>query len=115
MPEEGGSIDLLLGKLLAKVEGIEERLKRADESRQHIHERLDQLVIRTTHLEADVSNTKTSIDAMKGVTDDVVKLRQRVEGAGTMGRWLLRLAVASVGIAGWLVGLYTWLTGRPPP
>lgn len=113
MPES--NVERTLGILLAKVDGINERLERADASRQHIHERLDQLVIRTTHLESEVSNTKDSVDAMKGVTDDVVKLRQRVEGAGTMGRWLLRLAVASVGLAGWLLGIYTWLTGRPPP
>jgi len=34
-------------------------------------------------------------------------------GAGTAGRWLLRIAVASVTFAGWVFGFYTWLTGRP--
>src|SRR5688572_26511203 len=112
------SVERTLGILLGKVEGIEDRLVEADQGRQLIHQRLDQLVIRTTHLESDVfttkqavDTTKTSVEAMKGVTDDVVMLRQRAEGAGTLGRWLYRIAVWSIGAAGWLIGLYTWLTG----
>jgi hypothetical protein len=58
---------------------------------------------------------KNKVDAHEKVTVEVTTLRTRAEGAGTAGRWLLRAGIAIVTFAGWLVGAYTWMTGRPPP
>lgn len=109
------SVERTLGILLGKLEGIEDRLERADESRAGIHRRLDEVVMRTTHLEADVSAVKKKTEAIQSVTDDVVTLRSQAQGAGTLGRWLIRIGIGVVTAAGWLLGAYTYLTGRPPP
>lgn len=109
------SVERTLGILLGKLEAIEDRLERADESRASIHRRLDEVVMRTTHLEADVSSVKNKTEAIQSVTDDVVTLRSQAEGAGTLGRWLIRIGIGVVTAAGWLIGAYTYLTGRPPP
>jgi hypothetical protein len=109
------SVERTLGILLGKVEGIEDRLERADISRAGIHGRLDDLVMRTTHLESDVMSVKAKTDAIQSVTDDVKKMRQQAQGAGTMGRWLIRIGIGIVTVAGWLAATYTHFTGRPPP
>jgi hypothetical protein len=100
---------------LGKLEAIEDRLERADESRVGIHRRLDEVVMRTTHLEADMSSVKSKTEAIQSVTDDVVALRSQAQGAGTLGRWLIRIGIGVVTAAGWLIGAYTYLTGKPPP
>jgi len=115
MPAEQNNVERTLGILLAKIEGIEKRLERADVSRAGIHQRLDQLVIRTTHLEADVFSTKSKVEAIEDVTDAVVQLRERALGAGTLGRWLLWIGGGVITAGGWAAAIYTWITGRPPP
>lgn len=93
----------------------EDAIRSANESRANVHRRLDDIVARTTHLENNVAAVKKTIEEVKGVTDDVILMRTKAQGAGTLGRWLIRIGIAVVSSAGWFVGLYTWLTGRPPP
>jgi hypothetical protein len=71
--------------------------------------------MRTTHLEADMSSVKVKTEAIQSVTDDVVTLRRQAQGAGTLGRWLIRIGIGVVTAAGWLIGAFTYLTRRPPP
>jgi hypothetical protein len=42
-----------------------------------------------------------------------VALRQQAADAGTLRHWLIKVGV--VRFAGWLIGIYSYLTGRPPP
>lgn len=109
------SEDRALGIVIGKLEAIDDRLTHQDESRAILHKRLDDLVLRTTHLESDVSSITTKVQGMEKVTVEMTTLRTKAEGAGTVGRWLLRVGIGIVGFVGWVFGLYTWLTGRPPP
>ncbi len=109
------SVERMLGILLGKIEGIEDRMERAESSRAGVHRRLDDLLQRTTHLEGEVASTKSKVEDMEKVTIEVTTLRTRAQGAGTLGRWLVRLGIGIVTVAGWLIGAYTWMTGRPPP
>lgn len=113
MPDS--SIDRQLGIVIGKLDGIEDRLDRQDESRAKLHKRMDEIVMRTTHLESDVSSVKSKVDDMEKVTIEVSTLRNRAEGAGTLGRWLIRIGIGVVTLAGWIIGAYTYVTGRPPP
>ena len=121
-----GSLTSAVQSLAEKIEANERRnaqsiakvddsLKDAAKSRADVHKRLDDLVIRTTHLEDEVHSVKEKTTAMQEVTDDVVSMRQRVQGAGWFGRISFRVAVAFVTFGGWLAWAYTALTGRPPP
>lgn len=109
------SVERTLGIILGKLEGMEERMDRAEASRDGVHRRLDDLVMRTTHLESDVASTKSKIEGMEQVTVQTTTLITKAEGAGTLGRLLLKIGIAVVTAAGWVVGAYTYMTGRPPP
>lgn len=109
------SVERTLGIILGKLEGMEERMDKAENSRAGVHRRLDDLVMRTTHLESDVSSTKNKIETMERVTVEVTTLRTKAEGAGTLGRWLIKFGLGVIWLAGVLVGAYTYITGRPPP
>lgn len=109
------SIERSIGIVIGKLDGIEDRLNRQDESRAVLHRRMDDMVMRQTHMEADVSSLKNKVEGMEKVTVEVTTLRTKAEGAGTAGRWLIHLGIGILGFAGWVVGAYTWLTGRPPP
>lgn len=114
-----GELTGIVKGLAEKIEENERRatdsVRRADESRANVHRRLDDLVMRTTHLESDMSETKHKVQGMEKVTVEVTTLRTKAEGAGTLGRWLIRIGIGVVTIAGWLIGAYTYVTGRPPP
>lgn len=110
-----GSMERTLGIIIGKLEGIDERLTRQDESRAKLHGRVDDLVVRTTHMESDVSSLKHKVEGMEKVTVQTTTLITKAEGAGTLGRWLIRLGIGVVTVAGWLIGAYTYVTGRPPP
>lgn len=108
-----------IGGLTAEVQGLrrdtqEDRRVSADH-RQGVREELANLVLRQAHLETDVSSLKDKVDAHEEVTVQIRTLRSKAEGAGTLGRWLIRIGIGVVTAAGWFIGAYTWLTGRPPP
>lgn len=116
----------LVGELTGAVKAIEGGIREikqdlaaseetSSNSRAGIHLRLDDIVQRTANLESDMSVTKNKVEGMEKVTVEVTTLRSKAEGAGTLGRWLLRAGIGVVTVAGWLVGAYTYLTGRPPP
>ncbi|KQZ81862.1 hypothetical protein ASD64_08870 [Mesorhizobium sp. Root157] len=109
------SVERTLGLVLGKLEAIDDRLERADESRSGLHRRMDDLVMRTGHLEANVGSIAKKVEDMEKVTVEVTTLRTKAQGAGTLGKWLIRLGIGVVMAAGWMMSVYTWLTGRPPP
>ncbi|WP_048649080.1 DUF1515 family protein [Nitratireductor soli] len=91
------SVERTLGQILGELKGIDDRLQRADDSGAVVHRRLDEVSTRLSHMEGEVDATKQKIEQMQAVTDDVVKLRTQAQGAGTVGRWLVRLALQSSG------------------
>jgi len=109
------NVDRALGVVIGKLEGIEDRLERQDRSRAALHACVDQLASQTAHLESDLTAIKSKVDGMEKVTVEVTTLRIRAQGAGTAGRWPLKIAIAIVTAAGWALRAYTWLTGRPAP
>lgn len=122
LTEFNGKLGELTGTLKAldaKVSDIREDMSAADaasaEYRAGVREELRHIVTRTTHLETDVLATKNRVTEMQSVTDDVKTMTVKAQGAGTAGRWAMRLGLGVVGFVGWAVGLYTWMTGRPPP
>ena len=109
------SVERTLGIILGKIEGIEDRMEKAEASRATVHRRLDESVARTSHLENEMGLIKTKLEGMERVTVQTTTLITKAEGAGTLGRWLVRVGIGVVTVAGWMIGVYTWLTGRPPP
>ena len=116
----------LVGELTGAVKAIEGGIREikqdlaaseetSSNSRAGIHLRLDDIVQRTANLESDMSVTKNKVEGMEKVTVEVTTLRSKAEGAGTLGRWLLRAGIGIVTVAGWIIGAYTYLTGKPPP
>lgn len=93
----------------------EDAIRSANESRANVHRRLDDIVARTSHLETSVKEVRQTIEQVKNVTDDVTLMRTQAQGAGTLGRWLIRIGIGVVGAAGWLMAYYTQITGKPPP
>lgn len=114
MPAES-NIERSLGIVVGKLEGIERRLERQDESRAVLHQRLDQLVIRTTHLESDMTSMKARTDDFQTVSDSVRNMTAQAQGAGTLGRWLLKIGGWLISAAAGAASAYYTLTGRPPP
>ncbi|MGE4340946.1 MAG: hypothetical protein AB7E55_34115 [Pigmentiphaga sp.] len=122
LTEFNGKLGELGGTLKAlddKVDEIKDDISTSESTssayRQGVREELAKIVIRQTHLEADVSSLKRKIEGVEEVTGQVKTLSNKAEGAGTAGRLLLRAGIAIVGFVGWALGIYTWLTGRPPP
>lgn len=114
-----GELTGIVKGLADKIEENERRaaesVRRADESRANVHRRLDDQVMRLTHMESDVTSLKNKVEGMEKVTVQTTTLITKAEGAGTLGRWLVRVGIGVVTAAGWLIGVYTWITGRPPP
>lgn len=108
-----------IGGLTAEVKGlrrdVQEDRSTSATHRQGVREELANIVLRQTHLEADVATLKNKVDGMEEVTVQVRTLRNKAQGAGMMGRWLLSAGGWILGAAGWLYGAYLWFTGRPPP
>lgn len=126
MPASLGDIYNSIGELTSAVKYLSERIEgnetrnvaaihEANESRAAVHRRLDDLVTRVGHVEADTSEVKRKIEAVEKVTDDVTTMRHQAQGAGTLGQWLLKFGGWLLGAVATLASLYTYLTGRPPP
>lgn len=114
MPTQS-NIERAIGVVIGKLDGIEDRLDRQDDSRAKLHQRLDDLVMRTTHLEGDMSSIRHKVDGMEKVTVEVTTLRTKAQGAGTLGRWLLIAGGWLLSAAGGFAAAWTFVTGRPPP
>ena len=112
---ESSSIDLKLGVVIGKLDGIEGRLDKQDESRAVLHRRMDEVILHQTRLEADMTSLKGKVDGMEEVTGQVKTLTNKAQGAGMMGRGLLITGGWILGAASWIYGAYLWFMGRPPP
>lgn len=128
-----GEIYKLVGELIGTVKAIEKGIGeiKADiaasdvassSSRANVHRRLDEVVTRQGYVESDMLGVKNRLDdvtdkieSVERVTVEVTTLRTKAEGAGTLGRWLIRIGIGIVTFAGWMIGIYTYWTGRPPP
>jgi hypothetical protein len=110
-----GNVERNLGRVLAKLEDIQRRMDHADDSRSSIHEGMNSIVLRVSHIEADLTTVKRKVEGVEQVTEDVKKMRERAFGAGTFGVWLWRVGGVVISFAAGLAAAYTWLTGRPPP
>jgi t-SNARE complex subunit (syntaxin) len=119
-------IYLAIGSLTKAVEGLkdqiegnerrnEDAIRTANESRANVHRRLDDIFERTKDLEAEMATVKRTVQDVERVTVEVTTLRTKAAGAGTLGRWLIRLGIGIVTAAGWIAAGYTSLTGKPPP
>lgn len=120
MPDTSlNELNRTIGGLIVAVEGmrrdVHDDRRVSAEYRQGVRDELGKIVMRQTHLEADMSSVKSKVEAHEKVTVEVTTLRTKAEGAGTLGRWLLRLGIGIVTLAGWIIGAYTYITGRPPP
>lgn len=115
-----------LGELTGTVKAIESGIAEikqdiaaseltSSNSRAGIHRRLDEQLDRLSNVEHDLGTLKNKVTEMENVTVEVKTIRAKAQGAGTLGFWLVRIGVYVVGAGGWLVGVYTYLTGRPPP
>ena len=74
-------VERTLGQLLAKVEGLQKSIDKAEESRSVLHRRMDDLVERTADLESGVEGVKTTLQQVKVVTDEVTAWKLRGMGA----------------------------------
>lgn len=105
--------------LAARIDENEKRnvaaIQEANESRANVHRRLDDIAMRTAHLESDVTAVKRQNKEMQAVTDDVKRLRQQAIGAGTLGQWLLRIGGIILSAASGAAAAWYAMTGRPPP
>lgn len=112
-------INRTIGSLITAVEGLQRGLSEdrhvSSDHRQGIREELSKLLMRQTHLESDMASVKHKLDQHERVTIAVTTLRDKAEGAGTAGRWAIRIGIAIVSLLGWLAATYTAMTGRPPP
>ena len=84
-----------IGELTAEVRGLrrdvqDDRTTSANH-RQGVREELSNIVLRQSHIETDMLALKNKVDGMEEVTIQVKTLRNKAEGAGTLGRWLLKL------------------------
>lgn len=116
---EMNELNRAIGELTAEVRGLrrdvqDDRTASAN-YRKGMRDEMGKIVLRQTHLESDVSSIKAKVDDMEQVTVQVKTMTTKAQGAGTLGRWLIRIGLGVVTLAGWIVGVYTYLTGKPPP
>ncbi|WP_353644249.1 DUF1515 family protein [Mesorhizobium sp. WSM2239] len=116
----------LLGELTATVKAVNEKVddlkediavseESSTKSRANMHRRLDEVVLRTNNIETNLTGVKSKVESVSEITDDVKAMKNKAEGAGTLGHWLIKIGIGVVSLAGWVIGLYTYITGRPPP
>lgn len=107
-----GGLDEAVRGIERSLEGLKKGIADSEQnsatSRANVHKRLDEVVLRTSTLESEVSIVKLKMDEMSGITDSVKELSQKAQGAGILGRVLLRLGIALITLAGWLVGAYQY-------
>lgn len=74
-------VERTLGQLLAKVEGLQKSIDKAEDSRSVLHRRMDDLVDRTGDLEGAVNSINSTLGEVKKVTDEVTVWKLRGMGA----------------------------------
>lgn len=114
-----GSLGATLHMMNIKVDALAADLHTSEEhsnkSRATVHQRLDEVMNRTAHLEGVVANVEKTMIDVQLVTEGVKRMRDQALGAGTLGRVLIWLGGFLISGATGFAAAYTWLTGRPPP
>lgn len=109
------AIGELTGEVRALRRDVQEDRQTAATYRQGVRQELSQFREALTAIDGEVAALKRQVATHEMVTAEVATLRTKAQGAGTAGRLLLRAGIGLVTFVGWVFGLYTWWTGRPPP
>lgn len=96
-----------LGIILGKLEGIESRLTRQDESRAKLHSRTDEIARQITGIESDLAPIRKDVADAKAVTDEVRRWKLMGLGAlGVVGLGGTALGVALASSLEWIARLF---------
>lgn len=117
-----GSIEYKMGKALTMLEGINNRMDRADESRSKMYARMDLMAEREARIEGEltalgtrVASIEKKVDDQATITEEVKVTRDRVIFAGRLGRTLWSIGKALIAAAAGAAAVYYQMTGKPPP
>jgi len=102
--------DLLLGTVIGQLEEIGKRLDRQDASRGELHQKVNAVVLRMTHMETDVSSLKNKIEGIEKITGAAKELSLKAQGAGWLGTKLIALGGWVLGAAVMLYQFWGWLS-----
>lgn len=108
-----------IGGLTEQVKGlrrdVQDDRETAAKYRHGMRKELKDIASRTASLESDMKTVKERTHRVETVTDDVVEMRARAQGAGALGRVLLRAGLLLLSAASGAAGVWYAMTGRPPP
>lgn len=117
-----GSTEAQVARLDERLNAIErllltlsDEMKSASESRKKVYEAQEATSRDLIRINHRLENVENEVRAIRPTSEEYLEMRNRVRGAGTLGRWLWKGVLALFAVAGWVVSAYTWLTGRPPP
>jgi|GEM_PF-3178291 len=117
-----GSTEAQVARLDERLNSIErllvslsEDMKAASDSRKKVYEVQEATARDLIRISHRLENVENEVKAIRPTSDEYLKMREQVRGAGTLGRWLWIAGGIVISGAGWLVLLYTKITGRPPP
>lgn len=108
-----------IGALTAEVRGlrrdVQEDRKTASNYRAGVRKDIGDLVMRITHVEADMETVKRRSDEFQQASDTVKNMTAQAQGAGTLGHWLLKAGGWLLSAAAGAAAMWYQITGRPPP
>lgn len=100
MADEGNGTQRDLGMLIGKLDGISQRLDRADASRANTHDRMDRMASDIAVMRSDLGRVIRDMDDMKPEVELIKGLRFKAAGAilvlGAIGA-LIGWAISSFG------------------
>ncbi|WP_265518983.1 hypothetical protein [Nitratireductor luteus] len=112
LDERFNSLEKMLSSFTTE---IRLELKSARDSRKAFHESHEATAKDILLISHRLETLEKEVTAIRPTSDEYLKMREQVRGAGTLGRWVWRIGIGVITVAGWIVGAYTYLTGRPPP
>ncbi|WP_349366794.1 MAG: hypothetical protein ABL311_04725 [Nitratireductor rhodophyticola] len=117
-----GSTEAQVARLDERLNSIERLLvslsnemKSASDSRKKVYEAQEATARDLIRISHRLENVENEVKAIRPTSEEYLRTRDQVRGAGTLGAWLWKVGMVLIAVAGWIVSAYTWLTGRTPP
>lgn len=116
------SVDVQIARIEEQMKGVQgtlvtlvSKMDEASASRKVVHQAQEAMGRDILHINHRLDNVEKEVRAIQPTSDEYLRYRERVRGAGILGVALWKVGGIVLLAAGWIYSAYLTIVGRPPP
>ena len=110
------SVEVGLARMQEQMKSLLDDMAEAKQSRKEQYKRIDEIGRDVTSVNHRLQIVETQLASSTPTIAEFVVMKNKIQGAGALGRWLWAFGGFLIGLIAWVIGivpaLHAWFTGK---